>query len=177
MNPLLLRLSPSVFVLTCRWQTGCTPAPRRHWAPGPPESVSGPGIAGGSWMLWQIHESPPGWPRPPRWGRSAGLQYTTHKNQFISLLFPCCLAHFPEWMKQTSRHTQSWSSLNNLCCGSQLIISLCPCAVNCMYETCLEEWIHLRYECRRVMALTCKCKFLISHTAAIWKKPLRYRAC
>lgn len=92
----------SLFVLTCRWQTGCTPAPRRRWVPGPPGSVSGPGTAGGSWMLWRIHGSPPGWPRPPRWGRSAGLRYNKHNaSHFISPLLLCGLPHFPGAIIQT----------------------------------------------------------------------------
>lgn len=38
---------------------------------------------------------------------------TTHTSHFISPLLPRRVPHFPEWMKQTSRHMWSWSSLNN----------------------------------------------------------------
>lgn len=75
-----------LFGLTCRWRTGCTLAPQLRWAPGPPGSVSGPKTAGGSWMLWRTHGSPPGWPRPPHWGQSAGLQ---HKHTRPILLALC----------------------------------------------------------------------------------------
>lgn len=39
---------------------------------------------------------------------------TTHTSHFISPLLLRRLPHFPEWMKQTPRHTWSWSSLNNV---------------------------------------------------------------
>lgn len=104
----------------------------------------------------------------------------TGKNQVISPLFPCCIAHFPERWKQTTGLTQPPSPLNKFLKNSPAAgqnFSLCPPAVNCVSETCFERGIHLRDECRCVMALTYKCKYLITHTEAIWtEKTPRCRA-
>lgn len=63
-------------------------------------------------------------------GAVCGSTIHQHKNHFISLPFPSCLAHFPE--QQTSRHLQSSrSSLNNL--KIVMLWVRTYRAVNCMY--------------------------------------------
>lgn len=121
-----------LWALTCRWRTGCRPGPRRRSAPGPPGSGSGPATGGGSWKLWQTRGSPPGWPRPPRWGRSAGLQ--RKKVALLYLIF--CRVERPQ-----NKYVRPWSPLNfrerekkkKPAPGSELIIPGWPGAVKCLW--------------------------------------------
>lgn len=64
-------------------------------------------------------------------GAVCGSTIQRHKSHFISLPLPSCLAHFPEWMQQTSRRMQSLSSLN----GLKIVMLWVRTyrAVNCMY--------------------------------------------